>query len=287
MSAISPIPALFSTPGKIAVVTGGSRGLGLHAATGLLLSGCSKVYITSRKASACEEAVKALNSIKGIHGKAISVPADISKPEEIMRFVQELQKDTDHVDILVANAGATWGAPYGSWKKEYWDKVMTLNVTSVFLLVQEMTPLLAKNATVTDPSRVITTSSVAGIKGFSTGQNATFSYSASKAAVMHLTKHLAVALAPQRILCNSIAPGFFPSKMANALIDIYGGLDHLAKKNLNGRVGIEDDFAALVVFLSAKASGHVNGVVIPLDGGGHLVGDIFGEEEGEAPKAKL
>ncbi|EGX45312.1 hypothetical protein TWF173_010977 [Orbilia oligospora] len=287
MSAISPIPALFSTPGKIAVVTGGSRGLGLHAATGLLLSGCSKVYITSRKASACEEAVKALNSIKGIHGKAISVPADISKPEEITRFVQELQKDTDHVDILVANAGATWGAPYGSWKKEYWDKVMTLNVTSVFLLVQEMTPLLAKNATVTDPSRVITTSSVAGIKGFSTGQNATFSYSASKAAVMHLTKHLAVALAPQRILCNSIAPGFFPSKMANALIDIYGGLDHLAKKNLNGRVGIEDDFAALVVFLSAKASGHVNGVVIPLDGGGHLVGDIFGEEEGEAPKAKL
>ncbi|KAF3092590.1 hypothetical protein TWF569_009024 [Orbilia oligospora] len=287
MSAISPIPALFSTPGKIAVVTGGSRGLGLHAATGLLLSGCSKVYITSRKASACEEAVKALNSIKGIHGKAISVPADISKPEEITRFVQELQKDTDHVDILVANAGATWGAPYGSWKKEYWDKVMTLNVTSVFLLVQEMTPLLAKNATVTDPSRVITTSSVAGIKGFSTGQNATFSYSASKSAVMHLTKHLAVALAPQRILCNSIAPGFFPSKMANALIDIYGGVDHLAKKNLNGRVGIEDDFAALVVFLSAKASGHVNGVVIPLDGGGHLVGDIFGEEEGEAPKAKL
>ncbi|KAK6516070.1 hypothetical protein TWF506_005983 [Arthrobotrys conoides] len=286
MSAISPISALFSTAGKIAVVTGGSRGLGLHAATGLLLSGCSKVYITSRKASACEEAVKALNAIKGIQGKAISVPADISKPEEITRFVKELEKDTDHVDILVANAGATWGAPYGSWKKEYWDKVMTLNVTSVFLLVQEMTPLLAKNATVADPSRVITTSSVAGIKGFSTGANATFSYSASKAAVMHLTKHLAVALAPQRILCNSIAPGFFPSKMANALIDIYGGLDHLAKKNLNGRVGIEDDFAGLVVFLSAKASGHVNGVVIPLDGGGHLVGDIFGEEE-EAPKAKL
>ena len=141
MSAISPIPALFSTPGKIAVVTGGSRGLGLHAATGLLLSGCSKVYITSRKASACEEAVKALNAIKGIQGKAISVPADISKPEEITRFVKELEKDTDHVDILVANAGATWGAPYGSWKKEYWDKVMTLNVTSVFLLVQEYVSL--------------------------------------------------------------------------------------------------------------------------------------------------
>ncbi|RVD80128.1 uncharacterized protein DFL_008035 [Arthrobotrys flagrans] len=144
MSSISPIPALFSTPGKIAVVTGGSRGLGLHAATGLLLSGCSKVYITSRKVSACEEAVKALNAINGIQGKAISVPADISKPEEITRFVKELEKDTDHVDILVANAGATWGAPYGSWKKEYWDKVMNLNVTSVFLLVQEMTPSLPK-----------------------------------------------------------------------------------------------------------------------------------------------
>ncbi|KAK6362577.1 hypothetical protein TWF730_000034 [Orbilia blumenaviensis] len=286
MSAISPIPTLFSTPGKIAVVTGGSRGLGLHAATALLLSGCSKVYITSRKASACEEAVKALNALPGIKGKAISIPADISKQEEITRFVKEVQKDVDHVDILIANAGATWGAPYGSWKKEYWDKVMTLNVTSVFLLVQEMTPLLAKNATIADPSRVITTSSVAGIKGFSTGPNATYSYSASKAAVMHLTKHLAVTLGPQRILCNSIAPGFFPSKMANALIDIYGGMDHLAKKNLNGRLGVEDDFAGLVVFLSAKASSHVNGVVIPLDGGGHLTGDIFKDEE-EEPKAKL
>ncbi|EPS35894.1 hypothetical protein H072_10635 [Dactylellina haptotyla CBS 200.50] len=286
MSNISPIPSLFSTPGKIAVVTGGSRGLGLHAATALLLSGCSKVYITSRKAAACEEAVAALNATKGITGKAISIPADISKPEEITRLVKEIEKDTNHVDILIANAGATWGAPYGSWKKEYWDKVMTLNVTSVFMLVQEMTPLLAKNATIADPSRVITTASVAGIKGFSTGPNATYSYSASKAAVIHVTKHLAVTLGPKRILCNSIAPGFFPSKMANALIDIYGGTDQLAKQNLNGRLGLEDDFAGTVVFLSSKASSHVNGVVIPLDGGGHLVGDIFKPDE-DAPKSKL
>ncbi|KAK6532150.1 hypothetical protein TWF694_003310 [Orbilia ellipsospora] len=286
MSNISPVLNLFSTPGKVAVVTGGSRGLGLHAATALLLSGCSKVYITSRKASACEEAVKALNSIKGITGKAISVPADISKPEEITRLVKEIAKDTDHVDILIANAGATWGAPFGTWKKEYWDKVMTLNVTSVFLLAQEMTPLLAKNATIADPSRVITTASTAGLKGFSTGQNATYSYSASKAAVIHLTKHLAVELGPKRILCNAIAPGFFPSKMANALIDIYGGLEKLSARNLNGRLGQDDDFGGVVVFLSSKAASHINGVVIPVDGGNHLVGDIFRPDD-EKPKAKL
>ncbi|KAF3916675.1 hypothetical protein ABW20_dc0105483 [Dactylellina cionopaga] len=286
MSSISPISTLFSTPGKIALVTGGSRGLGLHAATALLLSGCSKVYITSRKASACDEAVAALNALKNIKGKAISVPADISKPEEIARLVKEIEKTSDHVDILIANAGATWGAPYGSWKKEYWDRVMTLNVTSVFLLAQELTPLLAKNATIADPSRVITTASTAGLKGFSTGPNATYSYSASKAAVIHLTKHLAVQLGPQRILCNSIAPGFFPSKMANALIDMYGGKDALGKKNLNGRLGLEDDFAGVVVFLASKASSHVNGVVIPVDGGGHLIGDIF-QDDGETPKSKL
>ncbi|EWC44408.1 hypothetical protein DRE_01234 [Drechslerella stenobrocha 248] len=286
MSKISPIPSLFSTPGKVAVVTGGSRGLGLHAATALLYSGCSKVYIVSRKLGACEAAVAELNALEGIRGKAISAPADISKPEEITRLVKEIGKDTDHVDILIANAGATWGAPYGAWKKEYWDKVMTLNVTSVFMLVQEMTPLLSQRATIADPSRIITTASIAGIQGFSGGVNATYSYSASKAAVIHLTKHLAVTLGPHRILCNSIAPGFFPSKMANTLIDIYGGKEELGRKNLNGRLGVEDDFAGVVVFLCAKASSHVNGVVIPLDGGGHLVGDIFKSEDGE-PKAKL
>ena len=129
--------SLFKLPNKIAVVTGGSRGLGLHAATGLLFAGCSKVYITSRKAKACEEACKALNALPGITGKAIPVPADVSTHEEIKRLVKEIEKTTDHVDILIANAGATWGAPYGTWNKAMWDKVLTLNVTSVFLMAQE------------------------------------------------------------------------------------------------------------------------------------------------------
>lgn len=188
---------------------------------------------------------------------------------------------------MIANAGATWGAPFGKWKKEFWDKVMTLNVTSVFMLAQELTPLLSKNATVAEPSRIITTSSIAGIKGFFVGENAAFSYSASKAAVMHLTKHLAVQLAPNHILCNSIAPGFFPSKMATFLLEKHGGVEKLGEANLNGRLGVDDDFAGAIVYLCSKAGSHLNGVVIPLDGGGHLTSDLIEPGEDKEPKAKL
>ncbi|GAB1203237.1 hypothetical protein BDV32DRAFT_138128 [Aspergillus pseudonomiae] len=268
--------SIFSLEGKVAVVTGGSRGLGLHAASGLLQAGCSKVYITSRKAQACDEAVAALNALpnKRPGAQAISVAADNSKISELDRLVEEVKKTTDHVDILFANAGATWGEKFDTHPEKMFSKVMDLNVKSVFYLVQKFAPLLTVKATREEPSRVIVTGSVAGLGVGSLGENATFSYSASKAAVIHLTKNLAVELGPRHILCNAIAPGFFPSKMADGLINLQGGLKSLEDHSPNKRLGRPEDIAGLVVFLGSRAASHLNGAVIATDGGSHLKGKL-------------
>lgn len=260
---------IFSLDGKVAVVTGGSRGLGLHAASGLIQAGCSKVFITSRKAAACEEACAALNALP-FSGKAISVPADIAKPSEVERLVAEVAKHTDHVDILFANAGASWGASFDKTPENTFNKVMDLNVKSVFLCVQKFAPLLRKKASISDPSRVIVTASVAGIGVGSLGEHATFAYSASKAAALHLTRNLAVELAPQGILCNSIAPGFFPTKMANGLMELQGGTKQLADDTPNKRLGTAEDIAGTVVYLCSRAGSHIAGGHVVLDGGSVL-----------------
>ncbi|OJJ87670.1 oxidoreductase, short-chain dehydrogenase/reductase family [Aspergillus glaucus CBS 516.65] len=264
--------SLFSLDGKVAVVTGGSRGLGLHAASGLLQAGCSKVYITSRKASACEEAVAVLNALpnKRPGTQAISVPADSSRMDELDRLVAEVKKTTDHVDILFANAGATWGEKFETHPEHAFSKVMDLNVKSVFYSVQKFAPLLSQSATRESPSRVIITGSVAGIGVGSLGENATFSYSTSKAAVLHLTRNLAIELGPRHILCNALAPGFFPSKMASGLIEKQGGLKALEEESPNKRLGRPEDIAGAVVYLASRAGSHLNGATIVLDGGSVL-----------------
>jgi len=263
---------IFNLEGKVAVVTGGSRGLGLHAASGLLQAGCSKVYITSRKAKACEEAVAALNALpnKRPGAQAISVPADSAKVSEIERLVAEVSKTTDHVDILFANAGATWGAPFETHPESAFSKVMDLNVKSVFYTVQKFEPLLRKAGKIDDPSRIIITASVAGIGVGSLGANATYGYSASKAAAIHLAKNLAVELGPRAISCNAICPGFFPSKMASGLMELEGGAEAMVASSPNKRLGHPEDIAGLVVFLSSRAATHLNGAVITTDGGSVL-----------------
>ncbi|KAJ5682672.1 hypothetical protein N7462_005837 [Penicillium macrosclerotiorum] len=273
---LSNFSNIFSLEGKVAVVTGGSRGLGLHAASGLLQAGCSKVYITSRKKDACDEAVAALNALpnKRPGALAISVPADSSKMEELDRLVAEVGKTTDHVDILFANAGATWGEKFDTHPEKMFSKVMDLNVKSVFYSIQKFTPLLSAKATRDDPARVIITASVAGIGIGTIGENATPSYSASKAAAIHLAKNLAVELGPRHILTNAIAPGFYPSKMATGLIELKGGLKHLEEFSPNGRLGRPEDIAGLVVFLGSRASSHLNGAVIATDGGAVLKGRL-------------
>ncbi|KAL3425935.1 hypothetical protein PVAG01_02726 [Phlyctema vagabunda] len=262
-------PSIFSLEGKVVVVTGGSRGLGLHAASGFLQAGAAKVYITSRKASACESAVAALNALPNLRpgAKAISVPADSATIEGVELLVREVSKTTDHVDILFANAGATWGEAFDTHPDAAFAKVMDLNVKSVFNTIRLFAPLLQKRASVQDPSRVIVTASVAGIGIGSLGKQATFGYSASKAAVIHLTKNLAVELGPRGILVNAIAPGFFPSKMASALMEMNGGVKVLAAKNPSRRLGEPEDIAGTVVFLSSRAAAHINGAVLTIDGG--------------------
>ncbi|CZT23759.1 probable oxidoreductase, short-chain dehydrogenase/reductase family [Ramularia collo-cygni] len=266
---LNDFSSLFSLNGKVAVITGGSRGLGLHAASGLAQAGCSKIFITSRKAKACEEACAALNALPG-NCKAISIPADIAKPGEVERLVKEVEKHTDKVDILFANAGATWGAEFDSHPEDAFQKVMDLNVKSVFVCAQKFAPLLRKEASIASPSRIIITGSIAGIGVGTLGKQGTYGYSASKAAVLHLGRNLALELGPQGILVNNIAPGFFPSKMANGLMELSGGQENLAKAHPNRRLGTAEDIAATVVFLCSRAGQHLCGGTVVLDGGSSL-----------------
>ncbi|KAF3061686.1 Rhamnolipids biosynthesis 3-oxoacyl-[acyl-carrier-protein] reductase [Daldinia childiae] len=268
-TALTDFPSLFSLKGKVAVVTGGSRGLGLNAASAFLQAGCSKVFITSRKAKACDAAVAQLNSLPNLQpgARAISVPADSSTLAGVESLVSQVSKHTEYVDILFANAGATWGEAFDTHPDGAFQKVMDLNVKGVFLCIQKFAPLLEKRATVEDPSRVIITSSVAGLGVGTTGPQATFGYSASKAAVIALGRNLALELGPRHILVNSICPGWFPTKMATGLLSMTGGLEKHAARNPNKRLGRPEDIAGVVVYLSSRAGSHVNGATIQIDGG--------------------
>ncbi|EAA32233.1 putative NADPH-dependent beta-ketoacyl reductase [Neurospora crassa] len=266
---LNDFPSLFSVKGKVAVVTGGSRGLGLSAASALLQAGASKVFISSRKASACDSAVKTLNALPGLApgAKAISIPADAATLSGVQHLVSEVAKHTDHVDILLANAGATWGAPFDEHPDSAFAKVMDLNVRGVFNTIREFAPLLQKKASVEDPSRVIITASVAGLGIGTIGKQGTYGYSASKAAVIHLGRNLAVELGPRGITVNSICPGFFPTKMSNGLLDMSGGKESIAAANPMKRLGRPEDIAGVVVYLASRAGAHVNGATIAIDGG--------------------
>lgn len=268
-TALKDFPSLFSLKGKVAVVTGGSRGLGLNAASAFLQAGCAKVFITSRKAKACEQAVAQLNKLPNLEpgARAISVPADSATLAGIESLVAQVSQHTEHVDILFANAGASWGERFDTHPESAFAKIMDLNVKAVFLTVQKFAPLLEKRPTLEDPSRVIITASTAALGVGSLGDQATFGYSASKAAVLHLGRNLAVELAPRHILVNSICPGFFPTKMANGLLEMTGGLEKHAKANPTGRLGRAEDIAGVVVYLASRAGAHVNAAAIEIDGG--------------------
>ncbi len=239
----------------------------------ILQAGAAKVFITSRKASACAVAVKQLNALPNLApgATAISVPADISTAEGVGQLVTQVQQHTDHVDILLANAGASWGAPLDHHPDAAIAKVLDLNVRAVFNTIRDFAPLLRARATAADPSRVIITASIAGLGVGTLGEYATFGYAASKAAAISLGWNLAVELGPQHITVNNLAPSFFPSKMANGLLDILGGPDIMASVNPLRRLGQPEDIAGAVVYLCSRAGAYVNGVTLPLDGGASLV----------------
>ncbi|KAI5783578.1 hypothetical protein EDC01DRAFT_663606 [Geopyxis carbonaria] len=260
---------LFSLAGKTAVVTGSSRGLGLYAAHGLLAAGVSTLFITSRNASACSAALTELQA-SFPSATLISIPADLSKSSEVLRLVAEIKQHVSAVHILIANAGATWGAPFDTHPDAAIDKVFALNVRAVFALIRDLCPLLEAAATADDPARVVAVGSVAGIAVGATGEMGTYGYSASKAAVHHLVRNLAVELGPRGVLVNAVAPGFFITKMAKEMVQAAGGEEKMARESPNGRLGREEDIKGVLTFLCSKAAGHVNGVVVPLDGGKHL-----------------
>ena len=195
------------------------------------------------------------------------IPSDSATLAGVEHLVAEVKKHTDRVDILFANAGATWGEGFDTHSDAAFAKVMDLNVKAVFNAIRLFTPLLERAAHRDDPSRVIITASVAGLGLGTLGKNGTYGYSASKAAVIHLGRNLAVELAPRGINVNSICPGFFPTKMANGLLDVMGGADKIAAQNPTGHLGQPEDIAGVVVYLASRAGNHVNAEAIAVDGG--------------------
>ena len=256
----------------------------------ILQAGASLVFITSRKAKACDAAVAQLNALPNLApgARAISVPADSATVEGIESLLAQVKQHTAHVDVLFANAGASWGEAFDTHPDGAFAKVMDLNVKAVFNTIRELAPLLQRRASVEDPSRVVITSSVAGLGVGTLGKQATFGYSASKAAVLHLGRNLAVELGPRHITVNSLCPGFFPTKMANGLLELTGGLDKHARSNPMGRLGRPEDIAGAVVYLASRAGAHVNGAAIEIDGGALWSrGQLHGAGDEEEAKAKL
>ncbi|SMR48858.1 unnamed protein product [Zymoseptoria tritici ST99CH_1E4] len=267
------INGFFSVEGKVALITGGSRGLGLHTATALLLAGAKTLFISARKAGGeqgIDQAVRRLNELarsKNLPGQAIGIPANVAQEEDIKRLVTEVQKHSPVLDILIANAGATWGGPFEPTPDWSSQKVLDLNVRGVFNLARLFCPMLVAAGQPSDPSRIIIVSSVAGTNVAHVGDNGTIMYSSSKAAAHHLARNLAMELGPRNITVNTVAPGFFPSKLANGLIENLGGVDELSRANPRQRLGEPNDIAGVMLFLCSKASSYVNGEDIAVDGG--------------------
>ncbi|HWK01321.1 MAG TPA: SDR family NAD(P)-dependent oxidoreductase [Xanthobacteraceae bacterium] len=248
------IEQLFGVRGKVAIVTGGSRGIGEMIARAYVENG-AKVYITARKAEEAEKTARELSQ----SGECIAIPADLSSMEEIERFAREIERREKKIDILVNNAGASWGETFDKFPESGWDKVMTVNAKAVFFLSQRLAKLLEAAGRDDDFARII---NIGSIDGLHVSEIETYSYAASKAAVIHLTKMMAKFLAARKIAVNAIAPGFFPSKMTKDL-----PMDKIAATTPMKRLGRPEDMAGLALYLGSKASSFLCGAVIPIDGG--------------------
>ena len=250
----TPFPALFDLSGKRAVVTGGTRGIGLMIARGLLDAGAS-VVISSRKAEAVDAAVEELRP----HGEVRGIAADLSREDEALRLAAEVGGP---LHVLVNNAGATWGEPIETFPESAWDKLVAINLKGPFFLTRALLPALKEAATLDDPARVI---NIGSIDGIHVPVLPTYAYSSTKAAVHQLTRHLAKELSPQGLTVNAVAPGPFESKMMAATLDAFGS--EIAAAAPLRRIGRPDDMAGVAVFLASRAGSYVTGAVIPVDGG--------------------
>lgn len=250
---------LFSLEGRVAVITGGSRGIGKMIASGFLAYGASKVYITARKVGPLDATAKELTEKYG--GECIALPIDMSTVEGCNQLAAELMKREPKIDILVNNAGAAWGANFDEFPEAGWDKVMNLNVKSLFFLTKALAKPLRAAATKERPGKVI---NIASIDGLSVNPLESYSYQASKAAVIHLTRRMAAKLIRDNICVTAICPGAFASEMNKAARD-YG--DELSKRIPARRIGTDEDMAGIAIYLASRAGDYVIGNSIAVDGG--------------------
>ncbi|MGQ2978224.1 MAG: SDR family oxidoreductase [Polaromonas sp.] len=246
---------LFSLQGRTALITGGSRGIGRMIAAGFLAQG-ARVYISARKAAACDQTAKELAS----QGHCVSLPADVSTPEGIASLVAAYSKHENQLDILVNNAGAAWGAPFDDFPENGWDKVVDLNLKTPFFLTQALAPQL-RQAAAQRPAKVI---NIASIDGISVNPMETYSYAASKAGLIQLTRRMALRLIQDNIVVTAIAPGAFASDMNKDARD-HG--DAVAARVPAGRVGEDADMAGAAIYLASRAGDYVVGSTLVVDGG--------------------
>lgn len=250
---------LFSVEGKVAVVTGGSRGIGKMIAAGLVDAGV-RVYVSSRKAEACHETARELSKV----GECISFPADLSNAEGCKALGEFVASREKQLDILVNNSGATWGAPIDEFPESGFDRVLDINVKGLFFATQALLPLLRAAGSADDPARVVNIGSVDGLR---TSADTAYSYGPSKAAVQMLTRQLAKALAEDKITVNAINPGPFESKMMAFRLDDPEGRKEVEKVVPLHRIGRPDDMAGSVIFLCSRAGSYLTGTAFEVDGG--------------------
>jgi NAD(P)-dependent dehydrogenase (short-subunit alcohol dehydrogenase family) len=254
---VNYVSELFSVANKVAVVTGGSSGIGLMIARGLVEAG-AKTYIVARNAQNCMQAAQELSK----SGSCVAIPADLSTPAGIDTLVATLGQSESRLDILVNNAGVLWEQPIDDYTEEAWDSTLNLNLKSVFFLTQKLLPLLRQGGDREDPARIINISSA---DGTNLSDREHYAYIASKAAVNHLTRALAKRLASEHITANTIAPGPFPSNMTDGAPQEVK--DAVAALIPRGRFGTPQDIVGTVIYLASRAGAYVTAAVIPLDGG--------------------
>lgn len=254
------ISSLFDVAGRRAVVTGGSRGIGRMITEGLLANG-AEVVITARKADQLRAAAEEMAELGPVH----AFPADLSEPEEVTRFADHVRGVFgDELDVLVNNAGAVWGAPVDDFPVAGFDKVLDINVRAPFLLTQALLPQLRAAATEEDPARVVNIGSIDGIR---VPLMDNFSYSASKAGIHQLTRHLAMKLVGDHISVNAIAPGPFESRMMAFALEDPDARAAVEAGVPMGRIGTPEDVAGAVIFLCSRAGAYLTGAIVPVDGG--------------------